>query len=227
MNQFEPNLRNRVLLVLLYGTGLRVSEACGLCWCDIQMANAVSQECAEGLQLRFPGPLADCARAPVLLKLGRVDLFERFDSPALAERGQMMQRVAILPPTRILQIAFRLPGLIDVAVTSEEQFDRASNLRNLAGRREPRSARKLREVFFIHAPNQIGYFLFRYLLITGSKRIADASTAMYAIDVEGATALVGANIATPRSEVLTRSKVTPVRAKSDIYFHDSNLPLFD
>jgi integrase/recombinase XerD len=37
MIQLEPNLRNRVLMLLLYGTGLRVSEACGLCMRDIQM----------------------------------------------------------------------------------------------------------------------------------------------------------------------------------------------
>ena len=35
MIRLEQNLRNRVLLLLLYGTGLRVSEACGLRWRDI------------------------------------------------------------------------------------------------------------------------------------------------------------------------------------------------
>ena len=32
----EPNPRNRVLLRLLYAGGLRVSELCGLTWCDVQ-----------------------------------------------------------------------------------------------------------------------------------------------------------------------------------------------
>jgi integrase/recombinase XerD len=32
----EPNARNRLLMRLLYGSGARVSEACGLCWRDLQ-----------------------------------------------------------------------------------------------------------------------------------------------------------------------------------------------
>ena len=31
----EPNLRNRALLTLLYGGGLRIAEACGLRWRDL------------------------------------------------------------------------------------------------------------------------------------------------------------------------------------------------
>ena len=37
MIRLEQHLRNRVLLLLLYGTGLRVSEACGLRWRDIDL----------------------------------------------------------------------------------------------------------------------------------------------------------------------------------------------
>jgi integrase/recombinase XerD len=32
----EPNQRNRALLLVLYASGVRVSEACGLCWRDVQ-----------------------------------------------------------------------------------------------------------------------------------------------------------------------------------------------
>jgi integrase/recombinase XerD len=32
----EPNERNRAILMLLYASGVRVSELCGLCWRDIQ-----------------------------------------------------------------------------------------------------------------------------------------------------------------------------------------------
>ncbi len=32
----EPNIRNRAILTLLYASGVRVSELCGLCWRDVQ-----------------------------------------------------------------------------------------------------------------------------------------------------------------------------------------------
>ena len=36
----EPALRNRVLLTMLYGGGLRISEACGLRWRDLTVRDA-------------------------------------------------------------------------------------------------------------------------------------------------------------------------------------------
>jgi integrase/recombinase XerD len=44
----EPNGRNRAILMLLYASGVRVSELCGLCWRDIQ-ANG------EGVQITVFG----------------------------------------------------------------------------------------------------------------------------------------------------------------------------
>lgn len=36
MLSLEPKERNRVILMLLYASGVRVSELCGLCWRDVQ-----------------------------------------------------------------------------------------------------------------------------------------------------------------------------------------------
>lgn len=43
MVELEPEPRNRVLLSLLYTTGLRVSETCGLRWADIQERGGAGQ----------------------------------------------------------------------------------------------------------------------------------------------------------------------------------------
>jgi len=39
----EPNRRNHALIRLFYATGLRLSEACGLCWRDVQPRGNVGQ----------------------------------------------------------------------------------------------------------------------------------------------------------------------------------------
>ncbi|WP_336491143.1 tyrosine-type recombinase/integrase [Methylobacterium nigriterrae] len=44
----EPNPRNRALLTLLYGAGLRVSEACGLRWRDLVAREAAGQVAVYG-----------------------------------------------------------------------------------------------------------------------------------------------------------------------------------
>jgi integrase/recombinase XerD len=48
MLSLEANERNRALLILLYGSGVRVSEVCGLCWRDVQAA-------ANGVQITVFG----------------------------------------------------------------------------------------------------------------------------------------------------------------------------
>jgi len=44
----EPKPRNRTLLTLLYGAGLRISEACGLCWRDLAERDEAGQATVYG-----------------------------------------------------------------------------------------------------------------------------------------------------------------------------------
>jgi integrase/recombinase XerD len=48
MIALEPKLRNRVLLTLLYGAGLRISEACGLRWRDLSERDKAGQATVFG-----------------------------------------------------------------------------------------------------------------------------------------------------------------------------------
>jgi integrase/recombinase XerD len=43
MLSLEPNERNRAILTLLYASGVRVSELCGLCWRDVQESGDSAQ----------------------------------------------------------------------------------------------------------------------------------------------------------------------------------------
>src|SRR5689334_4471675 len=43
MLSLEPEGRNRVLLTLLYASGIRVSELCELCWRDVQPSGDTAQ----------------------------------------------------------------------------------------------------------------------------------------------------------------------------------------
>src|SRR5215203_2216158 len=48
MIRMEPNARNRALLTLLYGAGLRISEVCGLCWRDLAERDGAGQVTVYG-----------------------------------------------------------------------------------------------------------------------------------------------------------------------------------
>ena len=48
MISLEPSLRNRTLLTVLYGGGLRISEVCGLCWRDLAERDGAGQATVYG-----------------------------------------------------------------------------------------------------------------------------------------------------------------------------------
>jgi integrase/recombinase XerD len=43
MLALEPNVRNRTIIELLYASGIRVSELCGICWRDLQPNGSTGQ----------------------------------------------------------------------------------------------------------------------------------------------------------------------------------------
>src|SRR3954451_7678383 len=55
MRALEPSRRNRLLLRLLYTTGLRPAELCALCWCNLHASDDLGQLVivGKGGQLRF------------------------------------------------------------------------------------------------------------------------------------------------------------------------------
>src|SRR6059058_5743333 len=55
MRALEPSRRNRLLLRLLYTTGLRPAELCALCWCNLPASDDLGQLVivGKGGQLRF------------------------------------------------------------------------------------------------------------------------------------------------------------------------------
>jgi integrase/recombinase XerD len=60
MLNLEPDLRNRAILTLLYASGIRVSELCGLCWRDLQPVRDGGQVTVAGKggltrSIRLPG----------------------------------------------------------------------------------------------------------------------------------------------------------------------------
>jgi site-specific recombinase XerD len=95
MIELEPDERNRVLLSVLYAAGLRVSEACGLCWRNLQARG-------DGGQILVHGK-GGCTRV-VLLPVGVC-----LDAPVFASRsGKPLERSRV---TRIVRQACERAGI--------------------------------------------------------------------------------------------------------------------
>jgi len=108
----EPDQRNRALLLLLYASGVRVSEACGLCWRDVQASGAGAQVTVFGKGGKTRAIQLPSSVAQVLTKL-RGQAGE--DVPVFRSR----KHAAALRPLAVLRIvrqAARRAG-IDAAVS--------------------------------------------------------------------------------------------------------------
>jgi integrase/recombinase XerD len=108
----EPNERNRTLLLLLYASGVRVSEACGLCWRDVQANGDGAQVTVFGKGGKTRAIQLPPSVARVLTKL-RGKAGE--DAPVFPSRkhGAALRPLAVL---RIVRQAARRAG-IDAAVS--------------------------------------------------------------------------------------------------------------
>jgi integrase/recombinase XerD len=112
MLSLEPDLRNRVLLTVLYASGLRVSELCGLQWRDIQSNGESGQITVFGKggktrAIQLPPPvwqLLECLRG------SSVAMDPVFRS---RKQGRELRPLAVL---RIVRCAARRAGIqLDVS----------------------------------------------------------------------------------------------------------------
>lgn len=69
MLSLEPDERNRTILAVLYGSGVRVSELCGLCWRDVQPGGDAGQITVFG-----KGGVTRAVRLPASVWLRLTDL---------------------------------------------------------------------------------------------------------------------------------------------------------
>jgi len=108
----EPNQRNRALLMLLYASGVRVSEACGLCWRDVRANGGAAQITVFGKGGRTRAIQLPASVAALLARLRGED---GEDDPVFRSRkhGAALRPLAVL---RIVRQAARRAG-IDAAVS--------------------------------------------------------------------------------------------------------------
>lgn len=94
MIEREPNRRNRVLLSLLYVTGLRVSEACGLRWRNVQRRGEAGQVTVFGKGRRTRSVLLP---AGVWAEVAALRGTAAHDAPVFASRsGKHLDRSRVL-----------------------------------------------------------------------------------------------------------------------------------
>ena len=109
MLALEPNNRNRVLLKLLYGAGLRVSELCGLKWRDLQVRGTGGQISVYG-----KGSKTRVIRLPQRLWDELVGLSgeeSNRDAPVFVSRKGRGHLKAVQVHRIVKQAAQRVPGL--------------------------------------------------------------------------------------------------------------------
>ena len=109
MLALEPNGRNRVLLKLLYGAGLRVSELCGLKWRDLQVRGTGGQVSVYG-----KGSKTRVIRLPQSLWNELVALKgeeNNRDAPVFVSRKRRGHLKAVQVHRIVKQAALRVPGL--------------------------------------------------------------------------------------------------------------------
>lgn len=112
MLSLEPNERNRAIVTLLYASGVRVSELCGLRWRDMQASGDSAQITVFG-----KGGKTRAIRLPATVgqQLARLRGDASGDVPVFRsrKRGGALQSVAVL---RIVRQAAKRAG-IDLAVS--------------------------------------------------------------------------------------------------------------
>jgi integrase/recombinase XerD len=106
MIALEPDERNRVLLALLYSAGLRVSEACGLRWRNLQVRGEAGQILIHGKGGRTRAVLLPPG---VWCQLGPLKGTAGLDAPVFASRsGKPLERSRI---SRIVKGASQRAGI--------------------------------------------------------------------------------------------------------------------
>jgi hypothetical protein len=80
------------------------------------VANTVSEEGTQGLQLGFPGNEADLAAEPIILKQIEADVCQLGYSFELAEADKQLQLSTVFPPGRESKVAMKVAALVNFAV---------------------------------------------------------------------------------------------------------------